>query len=104
MVTSKGITIPVGQEKTIEVDLFSDGDTQGPWTVSAEDVLSTYYSSYGFTPSMKFSWDRTQGVNGEKLHLTIMVTAKSSVGGGHAFLIKSTKGGRSTVWPGLVVE
>jgi hypothetical protein len=103
-VTTQGITIPVGQSKTIEVDLFSDGDTGGPWTVSAADVLSSYYSSYGFAPSMKFAWDRTEGGNGEKLHLTITVTTASIVGSAHAFMITSTRGGRTAVWPGLVVE
>ena len=102
--TTKGLTIPVGQSKTIEVDLFSDGDTGGPWTVAAADVLSTYYGNYGLTPSMTFAWDRTQGQNGEKLHLTITVTAASGIGGGHAFMITSSKGGRQAVWPGLVVE
>ncbi|HEY8041680.1 MAG TPA: hypothetical protein VIF15_17865 [Polyangiaceae bacterium] len=103
-ITTRGTTIPVGQSKTIEVDLFSDGDTGGPWTVSADDVLSHYYGSYGLAKSMSFAWDRTQGVNGEKLHLTITVTSASVIGGGHAFMITSTKGGRQTVWPGMIVE
>ncbi len=103
-VTSQGVTIPVGSSKTIEVDLFSDGDTGGPWSVSAADVLSTYYGSYGLTPSMTFAWDRTQGQNGEKLHLTITVTTASIIGGGHAFMITSQQGSRTAVWPGLVVE
>jgi hypothetical protein len=103
-ITTKGVVIPQGQSKTIEVDLFSDGDTGGPWTVSASDVLSTYYGSYGLKPTMTFDWDRTSGQNGEKLHLTITVTGPSPVGGAHAFMITSKLGGRQTVWPGLVVE
>lgn len=105
-VTSQGVTIPVGTSKTIEVDLFSDADPGAPWTVSAADVLSTYYSSYGLTPTMTFQWDRTQGLNGEKLHLTITVTQSSAAlfGGAHAFMITSTNGSRTAVWPGLVVE
>jgi hypothetical protein len=103
-VTSKGVTIPLGQSKTIEVDLFSDADTNGPWTVSASDLLSTYYGSYGLESTMSFAWDRTQGVNGEKLHLTITVTSASVVANAHAFMITSTQGARQTVWPGLVVE
>jgi hypothetical protein len=103
-VTTKGVVIPQGQSQTIEVDLFSDGDTGGPWTVSADDVLSTYYGAYGLKPSMTFAWDRTSGQNGEKLHLTITVTAPSPVGGAHAFEIRSKLAGRQTAWPGLVVE
>jgi hypothetical protein len=103
-VTSKGVTIPVGQSKTIEVDLFSDGDTGGPWQVTADDVLAKYYGSYGLTATLSFAWDRQQGQNGEKLHLTVTVTGTSIVGNGHAFMITSSKGGRQAVWPGLVVE
>ena len=103
-ITSQGITIPVGQSKTIEVDLFSDGDPGGPWTVTADDVLYKYYGSYGITQSLSFAWDRTQGLNGEKLHLTVTVTAASIIAGAHAFMITSSNGTRQAVWPGLVVE
>ncbi len=103
-VTTSGVVIAQGQSKTIEVDLFSDGDTGGPWNVSAADVLSTYYGSYGLTPTLAFAWDRTTGQNGEKLHLTITVTGPSLVGGAHAFMIVSVLAGRTVVWPGLVVE
>jgi hypothetical protein len=103
-VTTKGVTIPVGQSKTIEVDLFSDGPTSGPWTVQAADVLSTYYN-FGIPSSLAFAWDRTSGVNGEKLHLTITVTTASIIGNGHAFMItSSTSDGRVAVWPGMIVE
>jgi len=103
-ITTKGITIPVGQSKTIEVDMFSDGDPGGPWTVTAEDVLYKYYGSYGIPKSLSFAWDRTQGLNGEKLHLTVTVTSASVIAGAHAFMITSSNGSRQAVWPGLVVE
>jgi hypothetical protein len=103
-VTTKGVTIPVGQSKTIEVDLFSDAATGGPWTVAADDLLARQYGAYGLTNTLSFAWDRTQGTNGEKLHLTITVTASSILGGAHAFEITSTLGSRSYVWPGVVVE
>jgi hypothetical protein len=103
-ITSQGVTIPIGQSKTIEVDLFSDGDTGGPWTVTASDVLYTYYGNYGIPKTLDFAWDRTQGVNGEKLHLTVTVTSASVIAGAHAFMITSSNGTRQAVWPGLVVE
>jgi hypothetical protein len=43
-------------------------------------------------------------VNGEKLHLTVTVTASSFLGGAHAFSIAATNGNHQQVWPGLVVE
>jgi hypothetical protein len=104
-VTTQGVTIPVGQSKTIEVDLFSDGPTSAPWEVAASDLMATYYGTYGITPSMTFAWDQTQGQNGDKLHLTITVTQAASLfGGAHAFMIVSSNGTRSLTWPGIVVE
>ncbi len=103
-ITTKGVTIPVGQSRTIEVDLFSDGPTGGPWTVTAEDLLYRNYAANGFTKSLSFQWDRTQAANGEKLHLTITVTAPSLLGGAHTFVITSTLGTRRYQGPGVVVE
>jgi hypothetical protein len=103
-VTSKGVVIPLGQSRTIEVDLFSDGALDGPITVAAKDLLNAYYGAQGIGKTLDFTWDRTQGVNGEKLHLTVTVTDGSFFGGAHAFFITASRGSRRQVWPGLVVE
>jgi hypothetical protein len=100
-VPTKGVKIAVGQKKTIEVDLYSDAATSGPWTVNAVDALA----NFGGGSTMKFEWDRNKGVNGEKLHLTIEVTgASQAVPGAHPFVITSTLGNREMQWPALVVE
>ena len=91
--TSKGVHIPIGSSATIEVDLFSDADTGGPWTVSANDT-----SGAG---AITFVWDRTTGQNGEKLHLTITAVQKTQYGAA-GFSIKSKLNGRTTSWFGLV--
>jgi hypothetical protein len=103
-IVTQGVTIPAATSKTIEVDLFSDADTNGPWTVTANDVLNQYYGSYGLAQTLSFQWDRTEGVNGDKLHLTITVTKESILDGVHAFSVTSTQGSRQSVWPGLVKE
>jgi hypothetical protein len=103
-VTTKGMVVAVGESGTAEVDLFSDGDLNGPITVKAEDLLFASYGSYGFAKTLELAWDRTEGVNGEKLHLTVSVTASSFLGGAHAFMITASNGNRRQVWPGLVVE
>ncbi len=54
--------------------------------------------------TLDFAWDKTEGQNGDVLHLTITVTAQSAIGGGHAVLITSTMGQRIAMWPGLIVE
>ncbi len=69
MVHVKGVNIPVGQTKTIDVDLFSDAATSGPFTVTASD-LSKFLGS---DPALELSLDRDAGENGQVLHLTIHV-------------------------------
>jgi hypothetical protein len=91
--STKGVHIPIGSSGTIEVDLFSDAPTSGPWTVSATDT-----SGAG---SITFAWDRTTGQNGEKLHLTINAVKKTQYGAA-GFTIKSKLNGRTTSWFGLV--
>jgi hypothetical protein len=93
----KGAKIPVGQSETIELDLFSEADTGGPWNVDVEDANVLM----GGPSTMSFSLDRTSGQNGEKLHLTITVNKASPYGAG-AFLITSSLGQTSTYWIGLV--
>jgi hypothetical protein len=95
-VTTRGVKIPVGQSKTIEIDLFSDAPT-GTWNLSAFDVAQLQKQ-----PSrLQFSWDRTAGKNGEKVHLTITVVKGSSTNS-EGFIIGSSAGGRATFWVGLV--
>ncbi|HWW54446.1 MAG TPA: hypothetical protein VNY84_11790 [Acidimicrobiales bacterium] len=101
-VNTKGVKIPVGQTKTVEVDLFSDAATSGPWSVEVLDVIARYTMA---APTLAFKWDRTSGLNGEKLHLDITVKAtQTAFGGAHPFIIVSRLGGVTNTWPGLVVE
>ncbi len=95
--TTEGIKIPIGQSATIEVDLFSDAQTSGPWTVSAQDLGGETQGSTELT----FAWDRTTGQNGEKLHLTINAVAKSQYGA-EAFIVDSKLGSAHNFWAGLV--
>ena len=94
----KGVKIPVGQSKTIELDLFSDAATTGPWTVSAKDVSSALM---GGPTLLEFSFDRDTGVNGEKLHLTITSKATGKHGTA-AFILDSKLGTQKSVWIGIV--
>jgi hypothetical protein len=102
-INTKGVKIASGQSKTIEIDLFSDGPTNGPWGVDAIDMLAKLI---GGAPTMTFAWDKQMGVNGDKLMLTITVTSSTAAlfGGAHPFAITSQLGTSGTVWPGLVVE
>lgn len=98
--TSRGVKIPIGQSKTLEVDLYSDAPTSGPWTVQAVDLSSAFF---GGSPKLSFSFDKNQGQNGDKLKLTIKALGASSFGAA-PFWIESKLGSTSTYWLGLVAN
>ncbi len=95
---TKGVLTPLGQAKTIEVDLYSDGP-MAAWDVSATDLASLI----GGGPYVNFSWDKTTGMNGDKLHLTVTPMAQSLLGG-EPFFIVSTNGIQQHVWVGFVSQ
>jgi hypothetical protein len=98
LISSKGVHIPVGQSATVELDLFSDGPTSGPWKVSAIDFASAFM---GAPRQLSFTFDTTQGLNGDKLQLTIKAL-RADPSGASVFWIESDLSATSTVWLGLV--
>jgi hypothetical protein len=95
---TKGVKIPVGTSKTIEVDLFSDAPTTD-WTVQAIDMQSYFY---GGSPDLTFTWDQQSGNNGDKLHLTITREKKGQYNGSE-FIFYSQKGIKiANLWFGFV--
>jgi hypothetical protein len=102
--STKGVHIPVGQTRNVEVDLFSAGPTSGPWHVEATD-WGTDPDVCGSTscgaPDLQLALDRDTGSNGDKLHLTITALRRGAYGGSR-FLLKSTLAGYTTYWVGYV--
>jgi hypothetical protein len=96
---TRALTLDLHTSKTVEVDLYSDGPTTGPWSVQAVDVLEFQ----GYAAALSFRWDKTSGTNGDKLHLT--VTARSNPRGGiDGFMLMSQLGPtQATMSVGLVV-
>ncbi|HZS37118.1 MAG TPA: hypothetical protein VFF06_09835 [Polyangia bacterium] len=92
-----GVHIPVGMSKTVALDLFSDAATTGPWSVKVVDAATLQ----GGTATMTFALDRTTGVNGERLHVTITTVTAGSRGTG-VFAIESHLGPRTHFYFGLV--
>jgi hypothetical protein len=93
--TGPGVKIPVGSSKTIDVELWSTGPTP-PFTVGAKQAI-------GVT-QLGFAWDKTTGVNGDKLKLTITVNTKGSRGY-EAFVVTANLDGQATpVWAGVVTN
>jgi hypothetical protein len=97
-ILTKGVHIPIGSTKTIEVDLFSDGPTTGPWTVDASDAAVFFGGGNGV---LSCSLDKTTGQNGDKLNLTITATAAGQFGG-EPFIVHSQLGSSGHLWIGYV--
>jgi hypothetical protein len=99
-VQSKGVKIPVGQSKTIDVQLFSEAPTSGKWQVAAYD----YGALYGVNSTLDFTWDKTSGENGDVLKLTIKAKGKVNQFGGTPFMVESTLGDQDNIWIGFVAN
>jgi hypothetical protein len=97
---TKGITIAVGARAVVDLALYSDGPTSGPWNVSAHDLSE----DVGGPKVLDFSFDRTRGVNGERLHMTIEVLGVDPQFGGEGFVVESELNGQTTYWYGFVAN
>ncbi len=96
-ILTKGVKVPVGQSKTIELDLYSDAPTSGPWTVSAQ-VLGK-----GGASPVTLAFDKTTGQNGDKINLTITAkTAFTNTTKTGTLMINSQLGQTRRIWLGVV--
>ena len=59
-IPTKGLRVPLGTSRTLDVQLFSDAPT-GAWSVRATDSSS----------ALTFAWDARTGQSGDTLHVTI---------------------------------
>jgi hypothetical protein len=94
----RGFKISAGDKRVIEIDLLSDGPTNGPFDVSVEDITPLNPDE---SPPLDVSLDRKSGLNGEKLHLTVTVASDTSIAFA-GFRLQSTQGNQEFVWYGLV--
>jgi hypothetical protein len=93
----KGVLIPEGQTKTVDLALFSDGPTNGNFHVTAYDQSDFF----GGPKELDFTFDETAGQNGQTLHLNITVVNANQYNAEIFFLIAS-KGSDQNMWIGLV--
>ena len=89
----KGVKIAVGASKTIPIEFFSDGDTNGPWTITVKNLSPM--------PLLDLTLDHDTGVNGEKAQLTINVMAAGK-SGTETFVVQSKLGATENIWIGIV--
>ena len=95
---TKGVQIPLGTTKSIPVELYSVAPTSGPWTISAID----YETLVGNAPVLTLSLDKTSGMNGDEVNLTITPNKADDNLKGEAFLLLSTRSGETAVSMGFV--
>jgi hypothetical protein len=96
--TTQGVHVPVGQARTIEVDLWSDAPVP-PWRVRAYDLAYLQ----GGAPELSLSLDRAQGQSGDRLQLTI-TALKAGTDGGSRFVVYSDDGVHDGFWFGYVAN
>lgn len=96
-IRTKGVSVPLGQSKTIDVILFSDAPLSN-WQVTAADASRLFGSA---SKELSLAWDRKVGHNGDVLHLTITRLQNGKIGGSPiAFL--SAAGPDSHWWFGFI--
>ena len=96
LVHTKGLQVPYGQTRVVELDLYSDADTHAPWFLRFS-TLDLDLSGFGNTPHLRIAADRSTGQNGEKIYLSI--TRKSQGTAGTIVFVVSTLGSTQVVWP-----
>lgn len=95
--TVLGVQVPPHGSRTIAVDLYSEADPGGPWTV---DVRSGS-SFMGGPGSYTYALSAPTGRNGDQLQLTITPSASASPGQADIFYVISTLGPKTHYWLGF---
>lgn len=81
---TKGFHAVVGQSVTFQVGFFSDADTGGPWTVTAEVDTDLPFPDQNYNPitngAATVTIDQPTGQNGQKAYVTITPTTAGQIG------------------------
>lgn len=93
-----GVKIPVGEKRTIDVQLWSDGPTSGPFSVTAVD----YNAYFGGKANLGLTLDKTSGQNGDVLKLEIESLSIDPSLPGAAFFLVSQQGYTTSLTIGAV--
>ncbi len=97
----KGLSVPPGSSRTIDLRLYSDGPTAEPWSVKVSELGGPQSATTG---TLSFALDKDHGSNGDVLHLTISRAANpdGSAPQPAPMRITSTLGGEQNVWFGII--
>ncbi|HXU64751.1 MAG TPA: hypothetical protein VN962_23785 [Polyangia bacterium] len=88
--TTQGLSVPIGQKRTIALTLSSAAPTANTWTVQVYDYDLDVLGAA--TPGLSLSLDKSSGRNGDVLHLTLVPKKADPQLGGEAFVIVSDYG------------
>ena len=91
-VMTKGVEVALHGTAEVDVALFSDSAADA-FTVKAVDVAAAFN---GTPAELTFAWDKTTGVNGDTLHLTVTRAAAGQLPGSE-FLIETKNSSNKTV-------
>jgi hypothetical protein len=95
---TKGVHVPVGETRTIDLALFSDRPTS-PWRVYAYDLAA----EQGREPELELHVGRGVGVDGDVLGLTVK-SLRAGQDGGSRFIVFSQLGKTATFAYGFVAN
>lgn len=104
-VHTQALQVAVGQTRTIDLKLYSDGPTSGDFTIEVLDRAQiqpggpAYQSPQG-PAEFTYALDVNHGHNGQTVHLSVTGVAPATKGFG--FVIITRLGQNVHVWPGLV--
>jgi hypothetical protein len=112
-----GAKIAIGSSGAIDLDLFSDASTDGPFIVHVDDLEAL---DTGGAPLLKFAFDKqdpivacptgdppgavcASGSNGQKLHLIVTAVAAGKHGTASFFVVSQRAGDpNERIWVGMV--
>lgn len=97
---TRGVEVPNGMSKTVEVDLYSDAPA-ADWTVVAVDAASQYRMA---PAELEVKLDKSTGHNGDKLQLTITRLRNSQFGVSEVGLASQVNGVTIGTWWALVSQ
>lgn len=96
---TSGVKLAVGETKTIDVQLWSNKPTSGPFKVNVYDLSSDFY---GDSQALQVSLDKNTGMNGDVLKLTINMVKVDTTMGVNAFVLETELDGETSLVMGAV--
>lgn len=93
--TTKGVRVPVGETRSVELDLFSEAPTPA-WSLKVVD----WATALGGAPELAFALDRDHGANGDKLSLALTRLRPGAIGGSRFLVYSYTPAHAVTFWIG----